>query len=316
MRESNLIESSKAALLFESKSRAIHGDKYDYDKVYYVTNKIKVEIFCKTCNKFFTQIPNAHLTGRGCQLCGYQNKMITYESFIQKAQLIHNDKYEYTSFKGYNHKIEIKCKICNLIFVQNGGAHLNGKGCPLCNGAGSSYMFAENFVNRAQIIHGQKYDYSNTNYVHSQQKVEILCIKCNMVFLQSPANHLRGRGCYYCSNKKFVSNKETIWLNTLNILLENRNVRIEKNRKISVDALVENTVYEFYGSYWHGDPRLFDSNDINNHNQKTFGSLFNKTVLREKQIEALGYKVNFLWEKDFDDGLLFSKNHPSKESSI
>ena len=54
---------------FVTKSIKIHGDVYDYSKVVYVNAHTKVIIGCKEHGEF-TQIPNKHLSGRGCHKCG------------------------------------------------------------------------------------------------------------------------------------------------------------------------------------------------------------------------------------------------------
>ena len=60
-----------------------------------------------------------------------------------------------------------------------------------------------------------------------------------------------------------------------------------------------NTVYEFFGSMWHGDPRIYKSDDINPINKKKYGDLYNETLEREKIIKLLGYNLITMWEKDF-----------------
>lgn len=56
------------------------------------------------------------------------------------------------------------------------------------------------FVAKAKVIHGDRYDYSKTVYVHSQTKVVIVC-PIHGEFEQTPADHLRGRGCHGCSQQ-------------------------------------------------------------------------------------------------------------------
>lgn len=48
--------------------RRIHGDKYDYSKIVYITNKIPVEVVCHTHGSFFAE-PRNLLSGRGCRKC-------------------------------------------------------------------------------------------------------------------------------------------------------------------------------------------------------------------------------------------------------
>lgn len=54
--------------LFVKKAREIYDDKYSYEKVKYVRNKIKVTITCAKHGDF-TQTPNHHLRGVGCPRC-------------------------------------------------------------------------------------------------------------------------------------------------------------------------------------------------------------------------------------------------------
>lgn len=53
---------------FITRAREIHGDKYDYSLVEYISNKILVKIICSK-HGVFEQTPNSHLRGRGCPQC-------------------------------------------------------------------------------------------------------------------------------------------------------------------------------------------------------------------------------------------------------
>jgi len=60
-------------------------------------------------------------------------------------------------------------------------------------------------------------------------------------------------------------------------------------------------VYEYYGSYWHGDPRVYPPERTSANHNRTFGELHRKTLEREAQILALGYKLVTMWELDDKD---------------
>lgn len=65
---------------FISEAIKVHGDKYDYSTVEYHGNKRKVAITCKEHGAFY-QVPNSHLTGRGCPKCAktaYKTEKIGY----------------------------------------------------------------------------------------------------------------------------------------------------------------------------------------------------------------------------------------------
>ena len=64
-----------------------------------------------------------------------------------------------------------------------------------------------NFIERAQKVHGDKYDYSHTEYINNKNKVCIICHKQDKFgrehgeFWQKPNDHLRGIGCAICGQK-------------------------------------------------------------------------------------------------------------------
>jgi very-short-patch-repair endonuclease len=185
----------------------IHGDLYDYSKVDYKKNKSKVIITCKKHGDF-SQKPNGHLGGMGCFKCGREactDKLKkTQEKFIQESIAKHGYKYDYskTVYNTIDTKIIIICKIHGE-FEQTPYAHIIGQGCFTCGriSCGEKLMSsAEEFIEKSNIIHGDKYDYSKVEYKGNKQKVIILC-KIHGEFLQIPNSHLSGQGCPCCINK-------------------------------------------------------------------------------------------------------------------
>lgn len=61
------------------------------------------------------------------------------------------------------------------------------------------------------------------------------------------------------------------------------------------------TVFEFYGDAYHGNPKLYKSNDTPNHYRPTLtaGEMYSYTRKREKLLTKLGYKVISVWESDY-----------------
>ena len=117
---------------FVEKARKVHGDKYDYSKVNYVTSTKKVIIICPTHGDF-EQTPERHLRGRGCQKCGGTQKL-TLNDFLNKAKEIHGDRYDYSKVE-YINSITKVCIVCPTHgeFWQTVGNHLSGHGCPICS---------------------------------------------------------------------------------------------------------------------------------------------------------------------------------------
>ncbi len=59
-------------------------------------------------------------------------------------------------------------------------------------------LTTEEFIKKAQEVHGNKYDYSKVNYVNNKIPIKILCLKHGS-FLQKPGDHLLKKGCLNCS---------------------------------------------------------------------------------------------------------------------
>jgi len=188
---------------FIQKAIEVHGNKYDYSKVNYITSKDDVDIICPKHGSF-SQRANNHLLGNGCKKC---NQIIpitqktTTDEFIQKAKKTHGDRYNYSLVKyiGSKKEIKIKCKN-NHIFSQRADSHLKGHGCKYCTN-----NFQKNtklFIEKAKEIHGDLYDYSLVDYKYASMKVKIICKK-HGVFETRANNHLSlKRGCPNCRKSR------------------------------------------------------------------------------------------------------------------
>jgi len=80
--------------LFIDKVKKVHNDIYDYKLVEYKNSHTKVKILCHN-HGYFEQTPNSHLNKNGCPSCS-NNKKLTTEDFIKKAEKIHNYEYDYS----------------------------------------------------------------------------------------------------------------------------------------------------------------------------------------------------------------------------
>ena len=134
--EKNKIEKVSNTNIFIEKAKKVHGDKYDYSKVKYINNHTKVCIICPKHGEFW-QIPNSHLNGSGCKLCGIEarrkQRVSSLNDFVEKSKIIHNNKYDYSKVKYINTDTKV-CIICpeHGEFWQMPYDHLQGQGCSKC----------------------------------------------------------------------------------------------------------------------------------------------------------------------------------------
>lgn len=126
----------------------------------------------------------------------------TKEQFIADAKKVFGDYYDYSlvDYVNNNTKVKIICPV-HGVFEQIPRSHTSGIGCQKCGravvGETLKHTTAE-FVEMANKVHNNKYDYSKTKYIRMQDKVCIIC-KEHGEFWQTPNTHLKGCGCPQCA---------------------------------------------------------------------------------------------------------------------
>lgn len=166
-----------------------------------------------------------------------------------------------------------------------------------CSGKNKSTI--DEFINKANKIHNNKYSYNNCNYINAKTEILITCDN-HGDFYQTPNAHLSGKGCSQCSHT--ISKPSQLWLNQLNIPKNYREIKLKLNGilyKLDAYDPINKIVYEFNGDFWHGNPELYGLNDINPIAKKTFGELYRKTLEKKENLERHGFKVISIWESEF-----------------
>lgn len=289
---------------FIKESNLKYNNFYTYQKTQYKNCKEKVTITCNLHGDY-EQTPSQHLSNTGgCLMCKKEHKL---EKFIKNAKQFHGDNFDYSKTIYEQPKIKIICKKHGE-FKQTMAVHLlsSSGGCKKCanilrsKNIPTTIKSNSKFIQECSIIHKNKYDYSLVQYTGKNNKIEIIC-PTHGIFIQVADYHISGNGCQLCA----ISNKskmEIEWLNVHKIPNEYRNVKItiEVNNYI-VDGIdmKTNTIYEFWGDYWHGNPKKYNSNDINQRCKKTFGELYENTLKKIDIITRNGYNLIQIWESEW-----------------
>ncbi len=248
---------------FIKKAKLIHGGKYDYSLVDYKNNHVKIKIICPIHGEF-EQTPNSHLSKKcGCRKClSYTN-----EEFIKKAKLTHGNKYDYSLvlIKRNKDKVKIICPI-HGIFEQIVNNHLNGNGCSICNGGVK--LTNEEFIKKAKLIHGNKYDYKLTKIDLVKNKIKIIC-SIHGEFEQIANNHLNGSGCSICNASRNENKIRNILIeNNIKFIPQKRFKDCRDKKTLPFDFYLPdyNTCIEYDGEQhfialtnWGGKIRLLDT---------------------------------------------------------
>ncbi len=140
-------------------------------------------------------------------------KRLTTKTFIEAANHIHGNLYNYESVEYINAhtKVVIGCEKHGN-FTQTPTSHISGKsGCGICGRDAVSEKLSNHvnaFITRAINVHANKYDYSLVKYKNTHTKVKIHCY-LHGVFHQSPHSHLSGHGCPGCGTTATANSKRT-----------------------------------------------------------------------------------------------------------
>lgn len=207
-RSAQALKLRKSDAAFIEQAQAIHGKKFDYSRVEYAGAFKKVEIICRLHGPYF-QRPDSHLRGQGCPECrdalNSERMRWTTERFCQEAREKFGQRFTYAGVDYVDAwtPVAIGCSVHGA-FMQAPVTHLLSKyGCPKCAVEAThaeARLSTDDFLSRAQAVHGNRYGYGGVSVVDSKHKVVIKCY-VHGEFRQSPTDHLTGRGCPKCGDE-------------------------------------------------------------------------------------------------------------------
>lgn len=138
-----------------------------------------------------------------------------FEGLEERLHVIHSNKYDYSSsvYVGNRHPITVVCKVHGE-FTQNFGQHYNkAQGCQECakiqKGVTRSANIAATWVQRANVVHNNKYDYSKFVYTKTHLKAIFIC-PTHGEFVQKIAAHIKGSGCPDCQKERQYNSAEHV----------------------------------------------------------------------------------------------------------
>ena len=235
---SNELKGEKSKLNTEQfivNSIITHGDRYDYSESIYRSGNEKITIICPEHGNF-EQVASLHMRKSGCPRC-VSHKNYDTSIVINNFKNVHGDKYDYSmvTYVNNNSNIIIGCpENGHGYFTMTSSVHLRG-GCQKC--AGNYRLDTEEFIIKAKMIHGDKYDYSQLHYKTAHKKIKIICPD-HGVFSQGANHHIRGNGCPTCT--------ESSGERDVRVYLENNNITYIPQKRF-IGCKSKNTLpFDFY----------------------------------------------------------------------
>ncbi len=332
---------------FIAKAVEIHGDTYDYSLVEYKNCHTKVKIVCRI-HGAFEQTPNSHNSqNQGCPMCGQAKKdqtcLAKYGTKFPSQTKEIKDKIKQTDIERFGGRPqqlkEIKDKIKQTNMLRYGVENPNqlkvfrekakitnlvkyGVVCPLQN---------KNIQAKTQQTVLTKYE---VKFHKQKHMVDILPLIENYDWLFDQYT-TQGKTAWQISKELGIGDgaigrylrkleikiRKTqqsyiskVWLE---LVAKSENITItyefpfEKGSRTRADGycIATNTIYEFHGDCWHGNPKRYNQEDNCHPRDKslTAGYLYQKTIEREEKIKSLGYNLVVMWESDWKEQQRLSK---------
>lgn len=292
---------------------------------YLPKSNAKVNWIC-LLNPCGCHIWNAKISGRtnntsGCPYCSGKKACIHDNLEINFPNLIcqwHPNNKPMNTYKSYSkQKVLWICQnniICNCHIWEAAISHRtrnDTSGCPFC----TNHKVCEHNnleLNRPELKIEWHPDNKAMNLYSVGSGIKVLW-KChknlNHIWVTSIFSRtcIKSADCPHCSKSRGYSKAQIKWIDEI-MLNENLYIqhaldtkgeyKINGVGKVDGYCKENNTVYEYHGDYWHGNPLIYDKDEINPSNKKTYGLLYEKTIIRENMIKMLGYNLIVKWETD------------------
>jgi predicted RNA-binding Zn-ribbon protein involved in translation (DUF1610 family) len=199
-----------------------HENKYTYPSDltgFRVKDKIPIVCPVKEHGIFYQAIYR-HMEGQGCPKCGRiivrESHILRREVWIERFEKFHGKgKYNYSKLPQ-NPKADaefpIYCIEHDMFFNMTPNHHLYFKqGCPKCGAVSrwkkihADFITRKEFINRAQIKNGLRYEYINLPKEFSlKDTIGIFCSMHNKLFFCKAGEHLEGKGCQVCESDNLL----------------------------------------------------------------------------------------------------------------
>ena len=166
-----------------------------------------------------------------------RHKKLTKEEIIERGNLIHNNKFDYSLMEYKNARTPVKI-ICeeHEIFEVTIDNHLNKKiGCPKCS---KRHHYTNNeLIELFNKVHSNKYKYDLDGYKNNKSIIKIIC-PIHTEFTLRIQHHINGVGCRKCKDSK--GEKKIIEI------LNNKNIKYETQKTFDGCINKKQLKFDFY----------------------------------------------------------------------
>jgi len=251
----------------------VYGSLYDYSKIDYKSTNTKIEIICPV-HGMFLQTPKRFLMGYDCQKCSIEKRAekrkMPLEEFLSRSKEIHNNKYDYSKTESFKNALTYVTIICPIHgeFQQRVTNHLQGYGCRKCATEGKISCQKRDlqwFKDKANLVHENKYNYSDYNGSH--EYVEVECPEHGK-WKTLAYVHLQGNGCPRCRDSQAQGNISN-FIKNLGFEIKINDRTLIYPQEIDIFIPEKNIAIEYDSLFWHSEQQRLEYGPKTYHLNKT-----------------------------------------------
>lgn len=211
----------------------------------------------------YTSVGKCLSCGRDAAMANYQHKSEsrrTYRDlrgFIERATTVHGGEYTYPNavYVNAHTPLAVECPLHGE-FVVSPTNHVAGKKCPKCANISTGLRqlkTVEDFISEAQLLWGDKFDYSQAVYLGAKERITFTCREHPEEELwQQPSNHLSGQNpCPKCNHSSSQAEQDIANFLALYTTVEVRNRKVIAPKEIDIWLPELQIGIEYHGLYWH-----------------------------------------------------------------
>lgn len=227
----------------------------------------KVTLICEKHGKYQGRISSI-LKGRWkCKLCSMEKANSKHKLSFKDVEKRVVERFNgqislvQETFKDTMAPMTMKCETCGNFFERTPNCAMFAPlkhACPHCGALKTKELRTkslEEFIKQAENVHGKgKYDYSETLYTRSTEKVKIKCNECGRSFEIEANSFLNGHGCPYHNCNSSIMEKEIAdYINSLGFKVETNDRKLLGGMEIDIYLPTEKIAFEFNGIFWHDE---------------------------------------------------------------
>ena len=293
-----------------------------------------IEHYCIKHNNTFYTSPNGMLyqKGRkGCLECSNKEKwtylrlittlaLLCFPDGTPKFQLLTSEKDFNRDFDGNKTRIRLRCTLDGYEWETSINNLISGgTGCARCSGNEEwTYPRLQEAISELRYPDGSSVctlETTEADFLEAYEKdgayAKIL-VRCTVNqehswWVRIDSLIYSGSRCPHCKATGY-SKSEIEWLE---FVMADERIYIQHAKnggqvKINgrfVDGMCYeiNSIYQFHGDYWHGNPAKYDPDFVNPSSYERMGDRYEETLIKDQELRDQGYNVVIMWEAEWNE---------------